>query len=333
MRNMLVTGGAGFIGANFVHYWLKHHAEDNIIILDALTYAGHLKNLEPATPFSNYQFIKGNIVDSVLLRTIFVDKKIDTVVHFAAESHVDRSIANPDDFMNTNVIGTHIILKTAMEIWGENKTKNNNRFHHVSTDEVYGSLNANDLPFTENSPYVPSSPYAASKAASDHIVRAYYHTYHFPMTISNCSNNYGPYQHGEKFIPTVIRACLEWKPIPIYSDGSNIRDWLYVEDHCAAIDLILHKGKLGETYNIGANNEISNLTLAKAICGVMDTLRPMKKSYDSLISFVKDRPGHDWRYAIDATKIQSQLGFFPKIPFETSLLNTINYYVTSVSKK
>ena len=326
MRNILVTGGAGFVGANFIHYWLNRHAKDKITVLDDLTYAGNLENLETVSSSPNYRFIKGNILDLSLLSAIFSEQEIDTVIHFAAESHVDRSILNPGDFMSTNVMGTHALLLTALKFW--TKMKNNHRFHHVSTDEVYGSLSLNDLPFTENSSYAPNSPYAASKAASDHLARAYYQTYNFPVTISHCSNNYGPYQHLEKFIPTVIRSCIEWQPIPIYSDGSNIRDWVHVEDHCSAIELILQKGKTGDTYNIGGNNEISNLALANKICHRMDKIRPMKKSYHSLISFVKDRLGHDWRYAVDTFKIKSQLGFFPKIKFETGLLNTINHYVT-----
>jgi dTDP-glucose 4,6-dehydratase len=324
MRNLLITGGAGFIGANFVHYWLSNHAQDNVVVLDALTYAGNLKNLASIQNTTNYKFIEGNILDQSLVQTIFTELNIDTVIHFAAESHVDRSIANPNDFIKTNVLGTAVLLAAAKDAWS---TKKNTRFHHISTDEVYGSLGPDCQPFTENSSYSPNSPYSASKAASDHLVRAYHRTYNFPVTLSNCSNNYGPYQHFEKFIPTVIRSCLAWQPIPIYSDGSNIRDWLYVEDHCEAIDLIINNGKVGETYNIGGDNEINNLELARKICCMMDTIKPAKTSYLSLISFVKDRPGHDWRYAINATKIKSQLGFYPKTNFELGLLNTINFYL------
>ena len=241
MRNLLVTGGAGFIGANFVHYWLENHPKDTVIVLDALTYAGNLNNLALVNHLPNYHFIYGNILDQSLVRELFLKYKINTVMHFAAESHVDRSISNPDDFINTNALGTQSLLKIALEIWKKNNA--HNRFHHVSTDEVYGSLNQNDPPFTENSPYSPNSPYAASKAASDHLVHAYYQTYHLPITISNCSNNYGIYQHAEKFIPTVINSCLQWQPIPIYNDGSNIRDWLHVLDHCRGLDLILTNGK------------------------------------------------------------------------------------------
>ncbi len=332
MRTLLVTGGAGFIGTNFVYYWLKNHVKDKIIVLDALTYAANLSHFAPATTLANVKFIKGNIVDHSLLNTIFMQYPIDTVVHFAAESHVDRSIENPTDFIQTNVLGTANLLSAAMHAWSK-KNDNNNyhhnhyRFHHVSTDEVYGSLGSEDFPFTETSPYLPNSPYAASKAASNHLVRAYCQTYQFPATISNCSNNYGPYQHAEKFIPTVIRSCLAGQPIPIYSDGSHIRDWLYVEDHCVALDLILQHGKVGETYNIGGNNEMNNLDLAKKICVMMDNIQPLKKSYFSLISFVKDRPGHDWRYALDISKIKSQLNFSPQIKFDEGLAATIRFYL------
>ena len=330
MRNILITGGAGFIGTNFVYYWLKNHPNDKITVLDALTYAGNLKNLAIANNFKNFNFIKGNILDQDLLSSIFSKREIDTVVHFAAESHVDRSILNPENFMNTNIMGTHTLLTTAMKFW--KKSHNKNHFHHVSTDEVYGSLGPNDLPFTESSPYAPNSPYAASKASSNHLVRAYYRTYHFPMTISNCSNNYGPYQNIEKFIPTVIRSCLEWKPIPIYSNGSNIRDWIHVEDHCCAIEFILQKGQIGETYNIGGNNEVCNLELAQYICRIMDKIKPREKPYHSLISLVKDRPGHDWRYAVDTAKIKLQLGFSPKTQFEMGLINTIHYYLENIEE-
>lgn len=325
MRRILITGGAGFIGANFVHYWMTQYPNDKIIILDALTYAGNVAHLESLAHLQNYYFIHGNICDQSLVTEIFLTHKINTVVHFAAESHVDRSITNPDDFMTTNVLGTHTLLKIAHQFWKNTHVKNH--FHHVSTDEVYGSLSLHDLPFTEKSPYAPNSPYAASKAASDHLARAYYHTYGLPVTISNCSNNYGHYQHYEKFIPTVIQACLEWKLIPIYSNGSNIRDWLHVDDHCYAIELILTNGKIGETYNVGASNEMSNIALAKKICEIMDQLKPMHQPYESLISFVNDRPGHDFRYAIHAEKIKRELNFSPKINFDNGLMQTIQYHL------
>ena len=325
MRNILVTGGAGFIGANFVKYWLKQYNQDKITVLDALTYAGNLKNLESISHLPNYKFIHGNILDPLLLDRLFIEFEFDTVVHFAAETHVDRSISGPEDFVKTNVMGTYLLLETAKRAWSN--TKMHYHFHHVSTDEVYGSLDRDGHPFTETSPYAPSSPYSASKAASDHMVQAYYRTYNFPVTRSNCSNNYGPYQHLEKFIPTVIRSCLEWKPIPVYGDGSNNRDWLHVEDHCKAIDSILQKGKMGETYNIGGNHEISNLELANEICHIMDRVKPMDVPHSSLISLVKDRPGHDWRYAVDISKIKTQLGFSLEIKFNDGLTKTINHYL------
>lgn len=323
-RTVLVTGGAGFIGVNFVHYWMKQHPGDKIIVLDALTYAGNKNNL-PMQSSSNYLFIHGSILDSSLLTHLFKEETIDTVIHFAAETHVDRSIHHPEDFLKTNVMGTYCLLETVLRAWPKNN--NSYRFHHISTDEVYGSLNADDSPFTENSIYKPNSPYSASKAASDHLVRAYYHTYQLPITISHCSNNYGPYQHPEKFIPTVIRSCHNWKPIPIYGNGSNIRDWLHVEDHCSAIDLILQYGKIGETYNIGGNHEISNSELVNHICQIMDCIQPKNQSYQSLISFVDDRPGHDWRYAIDISKIKSELSFTPTIKFTDGIIATIQHYL------
>jgi dTDP-glucose 4,6-dehydratase len=331
-RNILVTGGAGFIGANFIRCWLKQDAFVHIFNLDCLTYAGSMDNLTDLPNPSRHQFIQGNICDMSLVSDILRQYDIDTIVHFAAESHVDRSITGPAPFIQTNLVGTFTLLEAARQHWLIEKKWNTSqcRFHHISTDEVFGTLKADDEAFTEQTPYAPNSPYSASKAGSDHLVRSYWHTYRLPITISNCSNNYGPYQHKEKLIPTIIRSCLTWQPIPIYGDGSNIRDWLYVEDHCAAIFSILERGHLGETYNIGGNNEISNLALAKQICDVMDQEYPRKKSYQSLIQFVTDRLGHDWRYAINHNKITHSLNWGPKETLETGLQKTITYYVSRV---
>lgn len=314
-KNILITGGAGFIGANFVHYWQKHHPESLIVNVDLLTYAGSLDNLSGLPHPDRHIFVKGDICDQALIESLLDKHHIDTIVHFAAESHVDNSIKDPAIFVKTNVLGTHALLEAAR--------KNNCRFHHISTDEVYGTLGPNDAPFTEATPYAPNSPYSASKAGSDHLVRAYYHTYGLPVTTSNCSNNFGPRQNPEKFIPTVIRSCIEWKNIPVYGNGSNIRDWLYVDDHCSAIDLILQKGKLGEVYNVGGNNEWANIDIVKLICDLFDELSPREKSYHSLISFVTDRPGHDWRYAIDPTKIVTELHWKITTHFREHLKNLI----------
>jgi len=310
---LLVTGGAGFIGSNFIIYWLKKYPRDLIINLDKLTYAGNLENLKSVEKNSNYQFVKGDITNKKLVDSLM--KKVDTVVHFAAESHVDRSILDPAPFIKTNIEGTYVLLEAALA----NKIK---RFHHISTDEVFGSLPLNSKKkFNEKTPYAPRSPYSASKAASDHLVRAYHITYNLPITISNCSNNFGPYQFPEKLIPLAITNLLEGKKVPIYGDGLYVRDWLYVEDHCRAIDLILHKGKIGETYFIGGLTEdISNLEVIKKI------IKMMGKD-DSMIEFVKDRPGHDRRYAIDWSKIKKELGWKPKYNFDTALKMTIDWYI------
>ena len=313
--NILVTGGAGFIGSNFILYWLKKYHKDKILNLDKLTYAGNLENLKSVENNPNYNFVKGNICDISLVNSLIKKYNIDTIVHFAAESHVDRSILDPAPFIKTNIEGTYILLEAALK----NKIK---RFHHISTDEVFGSLPLNSKKkFNEKTPYNPRSPYSASKAASDHLVRAYYITYNLPTTISNCSNNYGPYQFPEKLIPLTITNIIEGKKIPIYGDGLYVRDWLYVEDHCQAIDLILHKGKIGETYFIGSlNKDISNLEVVKKI------LKLMKKD-ESYIEFVKDRPGHDRRYAIDWIKIKNELGWKPQVDFDTGLKLTIDWYL------
>jgi dTDP-glucose 4,6-dehydratase len=313
--NLLVTGGAGFIGSNFILYWLKKYPQDKIINLDKLTYAGNLENLKSVESNKNYHFIKGDIIDFKLVNEIIKEFQIDTIVHFAAESHVDRSILDPLPFVRTNVEGTYVLLEAALK----NKIK---RFHHISTDEVFGSLELGTKEkFNEKTPYNPRSPYSASKAASDHLVRAYFYTYNLPITISNCSNNYGPYQFPEKLIPLAITNLIEGKKVPVYGDGLYVRDWLYVEDHCRAIDLILHKGKVGETYFIGSLTEdISNIDLIKKI------LKLMNKD-ESNIEFVKDRPGHDRRYAIDWSKINQELGWQPEVDLDTGLEITINWYL------
>lgn len=327
-RSVLITGGAGFIGANFIHYLLANDAKVKIINLDLLTYAGSLENLIHLPDSSRYTFVHGDICDRQLISELLHDQVIDTIVHFAAESHVDRSILSPEQFIQTNVVGTFSLLEAARQYWVQEKHWNDTqcRFHHISTDEVYGSLLRDEPAFTECSPYAPNSPYSASKAASDHIARSYFQTYHLPLTISHCSNNYGPRQHPEKFIPTIIRQCRDWQPIPIYGDGTHIRDWLYVEDHCIGIDLILRHGKIGETYDLGANQEMNNLCVAQYICDVMNKHFPRKRSYRRLIEHVPDRPGHDWRYALSAFKMTEQLHWKPRESFENGIQKTIKFY-------
>lgn len=329
-KNILVTGSAGFIGSNFVHYMLDKYNDVKIISLDKLTYAGNLKNLDNLPDAKRHFFVKGDICDRNLVDKLLHDYQIDSIVHFAAESHVDRSIEGPAAFIETNIVGTFTLLDAAKKYWLEknNFDQNQCRFHHISTDEVYGELGPNDPAFLETTPYAPSSPYSASKASSDHLVRAYFRTFKLPVTLSNCSNNYGPHQHPEKLIPTVIRSCIEQKAIPVYGNGSNIRDWLYVEDHCSAIDAILHKGTVGETYNIGGNCEKDNLSLVKMICEIMDQKRPLSnnKKHSDLITFVTDRKGHDWRYAIDMAKIHSNLCWTANYKIEVGLIKTIDYY-------
>lgn len=333
-RNVLVTGSAGFIGSNFVRFMLKNYADVKIIGLDKLTYAGSTKNLKNLPDETRHVFVQGDICDRVLVDQLLHQYDIDTVVHFAAESHVDRSIDGPAAFIQTNIVGTFTLLEAVRKFWLTEKKWNetNCRFHHISTDEVYGELGLNDPAFTETTPYAPSSPYSASKASSDHLVKAYSRTYRLPSTISNCSNNYGPYQYNEKLIPTVIECCKAQKPIPVYGNGSNIRDWLYVDDHCSAICAILDGGKVGETYNVGGNAEKDNLSLVKMICAIMDEKRPLPlhKLHASLISFVKDRPGHDWRYAIDNAKIKAELSWQPKYSFIDGLNATVDYYLDTI---
>ena len=335
-QSILITGGAGFIGSNHINFLLKKYSNITIVNLDKLTYASELSNLNAIDSNTNYTFIKGDICDKELVNSLFLKYKFTAVIHFAAESHVDNSIKNPGEFINTNIVGTFNLLNIAKEHWMEApfvfKTDcENNRFHHISTDEVYGTLGEKGL-FTENTPYAPNSPYSASKASSDFIVRSYFHTYGMNVVTTNCSNNYGPHQHDEKLIPTIIRKATNKQPIPIYGDGKNVRDWLYVEDHCSGIDLVFQNGKAGETYNIGGKNEKDNLYIANKICAILDELRPKNTPYNKQISFVKDRPGHDFRYAIDASKIENELGWNANENFETGIVKTIKWYLKKYKK-
>lgn len=325
MRKILITGGAGFIGSNFVHYWLGQHPEDRLVNLDALTYAGNLENLGDIEPRSSYRFVHGDITDRDCLDRLFTEEGIDTVVHFAAESHVDRSILGPESFIKTNVHGTFTLLEAAKAAWGD--FSGEQRFLHVSTDEVYGSLDGSAPAFTESHAYAPNSPYSASKAASDHLVRAWHHTYGMPVLTTNCSNNYGPYQFPEKLIPLTILNALEDKPIPVYGDGKNIRDWLYVDDHCRGIDAVIDSGTPGEVYNIGGINEWQNIDIVNLVCDRLDELQPGAASYREQITFVTDRPGHDHRYAIDASRMQQELGWAPRHDFESGIERTIRWYL------
>lgn len=332
-RNILITGGAGFIGSNFLELFLSNHSGYTVLNLDKLTYAGSIENIRDLSFFTNYQFLQEDINDLEKLQNIFSKYSIDGVIHFAAESHVDNSIAGPGVFIQTNIVGTFNLLEVARKNWLKAphtpvNGKEFARFLHVSTDEVYGSLGESGL-FTETTAYAPNSPYSASKASSDFLVRAYHHTYGLNTVITNCSNNYGPRQHDEKLIPTIIRKALSGSPIPIYGDGQNVRDWLYVKDHCTGIDLAFHNGKNGDTYNIGGKNERTNLYIARKICEILDKIYPRqdKKSYTEQISFVSDRPGHDKRYAIDASKIETQLSWFALENFETGIEKTIEWYI------
>lgn len=344
MANILVTGGAGFIGANFVHYWLDAYPDDRVVVLDALTYAGNLASLEPARGNSRFTFVRGDIGADGLAERLLREHVVDTVVHFAAESHVDRSIHGPDAFIEANIVGTHALLKAAKQVWlDERAVAGAVRFHHVSTDEVYGSLGPADPAFTEKTPYAPNSPYAASKAGSDHLVRAYYHTFGLPVTTSNCSNNYGPYQFPEKLIPLMLVNALEGKPLPVYGDGLNVRDWLYVADHCRAVDAVLRRGRAGETYNVGGRNEWKNIDIVHLLCRLVDEAFAADAALAerfprcpaaaghataTLITFVKDRPGHDRRYAIDAVKAEQELEWTPVETFETGIRKTLGWYLT-----
>ncbi len=327
---ILVTGGAGFIGGNFVLQALQINVS-GLVNLDKLTYAGNLQTLQSVNNFPNYFFFQGDIGDKDLVSKLLSKHRPSSIINFAAESHVDRSIHGPQDFIQTNIVGTFNLLESARSYFDtlQGSEKDQFRFLHVSTDEVYGTLEKSAPAFSETNPYEPNSPYAASKAASDHLVRAWFHTYGLPVLTTNCSNNYGPYQFPEKLIPLVIHNALKGKPLPIYGDGLQVRDWLYVTDHCEAIHTVLHKGKLGETYNIGGNNEKTNISVVQTICSILDQLKPRsdQKSYAEQITFVKDRPGHDRRYAINASKIASELGWKPKETFETGIRKTVQWYL------
>ena len=344
MNNLLVTGGAGFIGSNFVKYWLHTYPTDNVVVLDALTYAGNLENLKDDLSNPQLTFVEGNICDQALIENLLQTQKINTLVHFAAESHVDRSITGPDEFIQTNILGTYSLLKAAKVVWLDRQTPVPHRFHHVSTDEVYGTLAPNDPAFAEDHPYAPNSPYSASKAASDHLVRAYHHTYGLQVTTSNCSNNYGPYHFPEKLIPLIIINILHNKNLPIYGDGQQIRDWLYVEDHAYGIDLVLQNGKIGECYNIGGHNEWANIDIVELVSALIEeefTKRPelinkfplakaaANKQTETLVEYVTDRLGHDRRYAIDATKSKNEIGYEPRENFETGIRKTIRWYLNN----
>lgn len=331
MKNVLITGGAGFIGSNFVRFLLNQEPNINIINLDLLTYAGSLENLKDLPTPERHTFIQGDICDRSLLEELFTKHQIDLVVHFAAESHVDRSILRPDQFIHTNIQGTFTLLEVTRSYWqNENNVfPPNVRFHQISTDEVYGSLTPEDPPFSEQTPVAPNSPYAASKAASDHLVRAYFHTYGLPVTITNCSNNYGPFQFPEKLIPLMILNAIEGKPLPIYGDGQQIRDWLYVTDHCKAIWKVIKKAKDGETYHIGGDNQPSNMEIVQTICEILDDYLPSSqfKPHFNLIEHVKDRPGHDRRYAMNIRKIEKDLGWVPEISLQNGLRKTVKWYL------
>jgi dTDP-glucose 4,6-dehydratase len=344
MRKLLVTGGAGFIGGNFVHYWQREHPGDQLVVLDALTYAGNLATIAGAEANGRMRFVHGDVTDRALVASLLSSNDLDTIVHFAAESHVDRSIVEPGAFVRTNVVGTQVLLDAACAVWRtEGRWRSNVRFHHVSTDEVYGSLMPGDAAFTEQTPYAPSSPYAASKAASDHLVRAYGHTYGLPITISNCSNNYGPYQFPEKLIPLIIVNALRGIGLPLYGDGRQVRDWLFVEDHCVAIDRIIHADVQGRTFNVGGRAEYQNVQIVHQLCELIDhrfandpslgvrfpecPAANDRRSCAELITYVRDRPGHDRRYAIDPSLIASTLGFEPAATLRAGLERTVAWYL------
>ena len=343
-HNVLITGGAGFIGANFVRHWLGTTHTGKVVVLDALTYAGNIDNLAGLERDPRYAFERGDICDEEGVRKLLERFHIDTIVHFAAESHVDRSILGPDEFIRTNVLGTHAMLKAAKGVWIDRKLVPAYRFHHVSTDEVYGSLGSTDAAFHETSPYAPNSPYSASKAGSDHLVRAYHETYGLDTTVTNCSNNYGPYQFPEKLIPLIIINILSGKPLPVYGDGQQIRDWLHVEDHCRAIALALTRGKSGEVYNIGGNSETANIHIVRTLCGLVDEYlaerEDARKAFpgspvakggkaEALIDYVRDRPGHDRRYAIDYRKAERELGYAPAQGLTQGLRSTLDWYLAN----
>ena len=343
MKRMMVTGGAGFIGSNFVHYWMEQYPNDVVLVVDALTYAGNMANLDPVQQHPNFMFVQADICDTPQMEQLLREHQLDTIVHLAAESHVDRSITGPDAFLETNIMGTHSLLKAARQVWiTEGQCPEQHRFHHVSTDEVYGTLAPEDPAFTEETPYAPNSPYAASKAASDHLVRAYHHTYGLQVSTSNCSNNYGPYHFPEKLIPLIITNILADKPLPVYGDGKQVRDWLYVTDHARGIEKVLQQGRVGENYNIGGHNEWHNIDIVNYICQAIDkaftTDKALEERYPEavsaitgqsarLITYVKDRPGHDRRYAIDARKSSEELGYQPLESFQSGIEKTLNWYL------
>jgi dTDP-glucose 4,6-dehydratase len=344
-KKLLVTGGAGFIGANFVHYWLANHKDDKVVVLDLLTYAGNYESIAPLEKHPSFLFIKGDICDQALVEKLIQEQNIDTIVHFAAESHVDRSISGPAAFIQTNIMGTFSLLEAARKVWLSDSTNiKEHRFHHVSTDEVYGTLSPTEPPFTEASPYAPNSPYSASKASSDHLVRSYFHTYGLHVTTSNCSNNYGPFHFPEKLIPLILTNILRDRSLPIYGDGQQIRDWLYVEDHARGIELVLQKGELGMCYNIGGINEWTNIDIANLLCKLVNEAFkkdaslaqrfPLAQSAknmnaESLITYVTDRPGHDRRYAIDPSRSEKELGYSPKESFESGIKKTLEWYLNN----
>jgi dTDP-glucose 4,6-dehydratase len=343
--NLLITGGAGFIGSNFVRHWLANSRQGKVVVYDALTYAGNINNLSDVSTNPRYLFVRGDICDEAAVRALLLEHRVDTLVHFAAESHVDRSILGPDDFMRTNVIGTHSLLKAVKALWIDQKTVSAHRFHHVSTDEVYGSLGPADAPFTENSPYAPNSPYSASKAGSDHLVRAYHETYGIHTTVTNCSNNYGPYHFPEKLIPLTIVNILLGKALPVYGDGLQVRDWLHVEDHCGAIASALKKGEPGAVYNIGGNSETTNIHIVRTLCDLVDQQLSARSEHRDffpaspifngkraaqLISHVRDRPGHDRRYAMNYSKAARDLGYMPGRDLVSGLATTVEWYLRHV---
>ncbi|MDJ0556160.1 MAG: dTDP-glucose 4,6-dehydratase [Microcoleaceae cyanobacterium MO_207.B10] len=332
-KRLLITGGAGFIGSNFVHHWCETYPNDRVVVLDALTYAGNKQTLADLLELPNFRFVQGDICDRSLIDHLLQEEDIDTVAHFAAESHVDRSILGPAAFIQTNVVGTFTLLEAFRHHYPRISEDSNRRciFLHVSTDEVYGSLGPEDPAFTETTPYAPNSPYSASKAGSDHLARSYYHTYNIPTIITNCSNNYGPYHFPEKLIPLMCINMLLGKQLPVYGDGQNVRDWLYVIDHCRALDTVINKGQPGETYNIGGNNEVKNIDLVRMLCRVMDELATdlPTQPCENLITFVKDRPGHDRRYAINATKIKTELDWQPSVTVEEGLRQTVEWFLNN----
>jgi dTDP-glucose 4,6-dehydratase len=331
---MLVTGGAGFIGSHLIRDQLRADTEVTIICLDKLTYAGSLENLGDLPGSRRCHFVQGDVCDQELIQRLIAEHDVDTIVHLAAETHVDRSITDPGAFTRSNVLGTAAVLEAARLVWrdAQERKPRRRRFHHVSTDEVYGALEQDARAFTESSPFAPNSPYAASKAGSNHMVRAYHRTYEFPVVTSNSSNSYGPHQNEEKFVPTVVEACRRLASIPIYGDGSNRREWMYVEDHCRALDAVLRRGRGGETYNIGAGTELANLDLARRVCAIFDQIRPQHAPHDRLITFVSDRAGHDWRYAVDASRITRELGWRPREPLETGLRKTVEWFLARADR-